>query len=193
MVSLCAGVAGWGVSTHRVICAELRGIRGKAGVGSQPVHANLLLNHCRLGSLLELLLRVSRSASARGCGEETYNRGDVIEFHLTSDRHGLDQELVLAFGIRRGLLLHGLQQHYNNPISSILCASQDGGDSNLGHRQSCRAQHGRSWDGHSSWMKSQYADLQPGRIVEYECHVLLRGGGFDLDGEKEATVSVRVA
>jgi len=35
-------------------------------------------------------------------------------------------------------------------------------------------------------MESQFADLQRDRIVGYECHILLRGGGFDLYSKNRA-------
>ena len=44
----------------------------------------------------------------------TYNGGDICVFHIACDCDSLNQELVLAFGVERGFVLHRLQQHYLN-------------------------------------------------------------------------------
>jgi len=43
---------------------------------------------------------------------ETYDGSNICEFHVTRDRDCLNQELVLALGVKRGLVLHSLQQDY---------------------------------------------------------------------------------
>lgn len=41
----------------------------------------------------------------------TYNRRDIGVFQIPGYRDGLDEELVFAFGVKGGILLHRLQQH----------------------------------------------------------------------------------
>lgn len=44
--------------------------------------------------------------------DKTYDGSNVCELQVTRDRDCLDQELVFAFGIERGLVLHSLQQNF---------------------------------------------------------------------------------
>ena len=51
--------------------------------------------------------------------EQTHNRGHVGKLHVAGHRDRLNKKLVLAFRIGSRLLLQGLKQDYDRPVSSI--------------------------------------------------------------------------
>lgn len=52
------------------------------------------------------------------CNIMAYDGSDVAEFHIRSHGDGLDEELVTAAGIRRRVLLHGLEEHCKDVITN---------------------------------------------------------------------------
>lgn len=47
----------------------------------------------------------------------TYDLANAGILQATGDRDGLDQELILALGIRSRVLLHSLKQHYREDLA----------------------------------------------------------------------------
>ena len=92
------------------------------------------------------LLDVCRSTIRN---DKTYDGSNVCEFQVTRNRDCLNQELVLALGIERGLILHSLQQNYFLiSMSSIQVPRTCYTD--LGRPHVSRVLYGQSWVEHSS-------------------------------------------
>lgn len=60
---------------------------------------------------------MAQSSAGRG-GTVTYDGLHVAELEIARDEDGLDQKLVTALSVGRGILLHGLEEDYRRALVS---------------------------------------------------------------------------